>query len=584
MSIFMMALLALVALSPMAWADDEPAKLEIGDGLPGFELKSAEGKLIKSAEFKNKKALAVVFVGVECPLVKLYSSRLTKLISKFGDDFQVLGINSNRHDSISEMQFFAKQTKVKFPLLKDPANRVADKFGAMRTPEVFLFDANQKLIYRGAIDDQYSYGIQKPKSKNDYLADAVTATLAGDKPRVAQTKAEGCIIGRIREQKASDVTYSKQISRILNEHCVNCHRPGEVAPFSLTDYDEVVGWSEMIEEVIEDRRMPPWHANPKHGTFKNDISLSKEEIALVNTWVKNGAPEGDKADLPEPPKFVEGWQIGKPDVVLAMRKRPYRVPATGVIPYKHFVVKTGFKEDKWVRSAEIRIGNRAVVHHVIVALHDSDDVQSHGQIGSEWITATAPGSKPLELPDGYAKFIPAGAKLIFQMHYTPNGTAQSDISSVGFIFADPASIKKTVGTREIRNRRFRIPPGESNHKVEASYRFKNDSLVLALFPHMHLRGKSFRYTAKYPDGKSEILLDIPKYDFNWQTGYEFPEPMKVPKGTVFKCVAHFDNSEDNPSNPDPKKTVRWGDQTWDEMMIGYFDMALADQDLTKKKK
>ena len=584
MSIFMMALLALVALSPMAWADDEPAKLEIGDGLPGFELKSAEGKLIKSAEFKNKKALAVVFVGVECPLVKLYSSRLTKLISKFGDDFQVLGINSNRHDSISEMQFFAKQTKVKFPLLKDPANRVADKFGAMRTPEVFLFDANQKLIYRGAIDDQYSYGIQKPKSKNDYLADAVTATLAGDKPRVAQTKAEGCIIGRIREQKASDVTYSKQISRILNEHCVNCHRPGEVAPFSLTDYDEVVGWSEMIEEVIEDRRMPPWHANPKHGTFKNDISLSKEEIALVNTWVKNGAPEGDKADLPEPPKFVEGWQIGKPDVVLAMRKRPYRVPATGVIPYKHFVVKTGFKEDKWVRSAEIRIGNRAVVHHVIVALHDSDDVQSHGQIGSEWITATAPGSKPLELPDGYAKFIPAGAKLIFQMHYTPNGTAQSDISSVGFIFADAASIKKTVGTREIRNRRFRIPPGESNHKVEASYRFKNDSLVLALFPHMHLRGKSFRYTAKYPDGKSEILLDIPKYDFNWQTGYEFPEPMKVPKGTVFKCVAHFDNSEDNPSNPDPKKTVRWGDQTWDEMMIGYFDMALADQDLTKKKK
>lgn len=569
---------------PVSKAQEPSKRLEIGSEMPAFELKDANGKPTKSEEFKGTKLLGIVFVGVECPLVKLYSSRLNKLSEKFGEEFQVVAINSNRHDSISEMQLFAKQTKVKFPLLKDPANRVADKFGAVRTPEVFLFGGDRKLVYRGAIDDQYSYGIQKPKSSNNYLSDAIKSALDGKKPKVDTTEADGCIIGRIREQKEGNVTYTNQISRILNEHCVKCHRPGEVAPFSLTDYDEVVGWSEMIEEVIDDRRMPPWHANPKHGTFKNDISLSQDEISLVKRWVKNGAPEGDKADLPEPPKFVEGWQIGKPDVVIPMRKRPYKVPATGVIPYRHFVVETGFTEDKWVKSAEIRIGNRAVVHHVIVALHDSGDVRSHGQIGSEWLTATAPGSKPLELPDGYAKFIPAGAKLIFQMHYTPNGTAQSDISSVGFVFADPATVKKSVGTREIINRRFRIPPGADNHKVEASYRFRSDSLVLGLFPHMHLRGKSFRYTAKYPDGKSEILLDIPAYDFNWQTGYEFPEPMKVPKGTVFKCVAHFDNSEDNPANPNPKKTIRWGDQTWDEMMIGYFDMALADQDLTKQKK
>ena len=579
-----LTLLTLAMLSSRATGQDSVAKLKIGAAMPGFELKDFQGKTVSSVEYKSKKTVAIIFFGVECPLVKLYSSRLTELEKKFGEDFQVVAINSNRHDSITEIQGFAKKTEVTFPLLKDPANRIADSFGALRTPEVFLFDADQKLVYRGAIDDQYSYGIQKPIAKNNYLSDAIKSTLNGSAPQVAETEAIGCIIGRIREQQPSEVTYSKQVSRILNEHCVKCHRSGEVAPFSLTDYDEVVGWSEMIEEVIAERRMPPWHASPKHGTFKNDISLSKDEIALISIWVKNGAPEGDTSDLPEPPNFIEGWQIGKPDVVIAMTDTPFKVPATGVIPYKHFVVETGFTEGKWIRSAEIRIGNRAVVHHVIVALHKSGDVKSHGQIGSEWLTATAPGSKPLELPDGYAKYIPAGAKLVFQMHYTPNGTAQTDISKVGFVFADPETVKKSVGTREILNRRFRIPPGEGNHPVEARYRFKTDSLVLGLFPHMHLRGKSFRYTAKYPDGKKEILLDIPNYDFNWQTGYEFPEPRLFPRGTVIQCLAHFDNSEDNLANPNPGKTVRWGDQTWDEMMIGYFDMALADQDLTKKKK
>ena len=559
----------------------EAKVMSINDALPQFELRDFRGKTWASKEFRDKKAIAVVFFGVECPLVKLYSSRLIELADQ-NPSLQIIGINSNRHDSITEIENFAKLTKIEFPLLKDPANRVADQFGAQRTPEVFLFNSMGRLAYHGAIDDQYSYGLQREKPENQFFVEALASVLKGVEPRKTKTDAVGCIIGRVlTEQKASKVTYAKQISRLLNSHCVSCHRPGEIAPFSLTDFDEVVGWAEMIQEVVNDRRMPPWHANPAHGTFKNDMSLSQGQVELINTWVKNGAPFGDKADLPDPPKFVEGWRIGEPDAVVAMSKRPYRVPATGVIPYKHFVVDPGFKEDKWISAAECRIGNRAVVHHIIVAIHKEERLAAHGQIESEWITATAPGAQPLVLPEGYAKLIPAGAKLVFQMHYTPNGTAQSDLSSVGFKFVDPKTVKKSVGTREITNHDFRIPPGAENHKVTASRRFREDSLLLTLFPHMHLRGKSFRYTANYPDGTSEVLLDIPQFDFNWQNGYMFPEPKLIPKGTRIECVAHYDNSEKNFANPDPTKTIRWGDQTWDEMMIGYYDMALADQDLTK---
>ena len=577
--------------------------LEIGQQMPSFELQDFRGKAWSSDEFKSKKAVAVVFFGVECPLVKLYVPRLAELGKKHGKQFQIIGINSNRHDSITEIANFAKLTGSKAPLLKDPANRVADAFGANRTPEIFLFDSNQKLAYHGAIDDQYTYGQQRIKAKSNYLDDAVKAVLAGREPKIQTTESDGCIIGRIlKKQTDSAVTYANQVSRILNDHCVSCHRPGEIAPFNLTDYDEVVGWAEMIEEVVDEQRMPPWHANPNHGTFKNDSSLTTEEKKVISTWVENGAPMGDAKDLPDPPQFVEGWRIGEPDVVVAATKRPYMVPAEGVIEYEHFVVDPGFKEDKWVQAAEIRIGNRAVVHHVIVAVHDRDRKTVHGEVESRWITAAAPGSLPLDLPEGYAKVIPAGSKLIFQMHYTTNGTAQSDISAVGFKFVEPEKVRKVVGTRQVTNPNFRnpdtrnrnkgagkknvisIPAGDSNFLISGQQKIREDTLLLAMFPHMHLRGKSFRYTAIYEDESrpDKILLDIPSYDFNWQTGYILEKPELIPAGTVIKCDAHFDNSKENFANPNHTKPVYWGDQTWEEMMIGYYDMARADQDLTKE--
>lgn len=564
------------------------AGLNLGDQLPEFELANFVGKQYStqkqssengSAQTLIGKPLVVFFFGVECPIVKLYAAELPAATERFAKQgVNWIGIDSNQHDSLAEIAQFAKSTDLaesNMPLLKDPGNVVADQFGATRTPEVFLFDAAGRLQYRGAIDDRYSYGKQKPKPDQRYLLDAIDALL-NDKPiPVARIEPVGCLIGkRHTPDETSEVTYANQISRLIQRRCEGCHRAGEVAPFALTDYEEVVGWAEMIEEVTQQRRMPPWHADPDHGHFKNDASLTQTELDQIKQWVAAGAPQGDLAELPKPQTFATGWQIGTPDAIVPMATKPFEVPATGVVPYQYFVVDPKFTEDKWVSAAECRIGNRAVVHHIIVATHDKGRRAAHGEIDSEWITATAPGSPPLVLPDGYAKLIPAGTKLLFQMHYTPNGTAQTDISSVGFKFVDPSTVKKIVGTRQAVNTDFRIPPRAENHEVKSRFKFRQDALMLSMFPHMHLRGKAFRYTVKYPDGKTEVLLDVPQYDFNWQNGYEFAEPKSMPAGTILECVAAFDNSENNLANPNPNKTVRWGDQTWDEMMIGYFNLAV----------
>jgi hypothetical protein len=360
---------------------------------------------------------------------------------------------------------------------------------------------------------------------------------------------------------------------------VSCHRPGEIGPFSLTSYDEVVGWAAMIREVVQEQRMPPWHANPEHGKFLNDARLTDVEKDQIYRWVAAGAPEGNKSDLPPPRQFAEGWQIGEPDAVVYMRDQPFQVPAAGEVRYQYFVVDPGFTEDKWIQAAECRPGNRAVVHHIIVAIAPAGGGRGRdvGELHSDWLTATAPGGRPLMLREGMAKLVPAGSRLVFQMHYTPNGTPQEDRSCVGFKFADPQTVKRQVGTDKASTNGFRIPPGEPNHKVEAWHSFGEDRLMLAMFPHMHLRGKAFRYTAVYPTGDREVLLDVPRYDFNWQNSYEFAEPMLMPRGTRLFCEAWYDNSEDNLANPDPTATVRWGDQTWEEMMIGYFDAAPAKE-------
>ena len=578
----------LVAGTVVLAADGNRAAPAVGRKITAFELQDYRGKSWSLDDFRDKKGVAVIFVGVECPIVGQYASRLQELATKYEQSgVAFVAIDSNQQDSLTELAHFARTHKIEFPLLKDPGNKVADEFGAQRTPEAFLLDQDRKIVFHGRIDDQFTYGIQRPKIEKAYLADALDQFVAGQPITVSYAESVGCHIGRVLSPKAdSDVTYSKQIARILQDNCVHCHRPGEIGPFALTNYEEVVGWAEMIREVVEQQRMPPWHANPTYGHFINDSRLSDSDKELIYRWVAAGAPEGNKGDLPPPREYTVGWQIGQPDQVIYMRETPFDVPSQGEVRYQYFLVDPGFKEDKWVKAAECRPGNRAVVHHIIVGIVPPGVSllgRGPGDLSSGWLAATAPGARPMILRDGMAKLVPAGSRLVFQLHYTPNGTAQQDRSCIGLIFADPQDVHQQVATDKAADRSFYIPPGDANHKVEATRTLSKDTLILALMPHMHLRGKAFRYTAVLPDGKEEILLDVPHYDFNWQNSYELVEPKRMPAGSKIFCEAWFDNSESNLANPDPTATVRWGDQTWEEMMIGYFSTTPADQDLQVKR-
>lgn len=550
-------------------AGKSSAEKSIGRKIDDFKLRDYRGKQHALSDYRKSKLVVIAVTGTDCPLVKLYGPRLQELASKYkSKGVQFLGMNSNLQDSVTQVAAYARIHKITFPILKDPGNAIADRLSAVRTPEVFVLDRQRKIRYRGRIDDQYDIGVIKPKVSHADLVDALDELLAGKKVTTPVTQPVGCLIGRVSRVKPhGNITYSNQIARVLQRNCVSCHRKGDIAPFPLTSYKEVVGWAEMMEEVIDDNRMPPWNANPKHGTFRNDARMSAADKKLFRTWVKNGCPEGDKKNLPKPLKFADGWHIGKPDVVFAMRKTPYKVPAEGVVAYKYFTVDTNFKEDKWIKAAEARPGNRSVVHHIVAFVQSP---RGGGFRGTGVAVGFAPGTPARIYPKGVARKIPAGSRLVFQMHYTPNGSPQEDISSVGFVFADPKEVKHEVRGGTAMNKRLRIPPKTSDHKVTSQYRFRSEQMLVSMSPHMHLRGKSFRFEAHYPDGKKEILLDVPRYDFNWQLRYDLAKPKRMPKGTRLLCTAYFDNSKHNLNNPDPSKTVYWGDQTWEEMMIGWF--------------
>jgi peroxiredoxin len=578
----------LLILVPSANAiGGKPGNSPIGKTVAEFTLKDYHGTPHSLSGFRKSKLLVVAFLGTECPLAKLYGHRLGELDRAYrGKGVAFLGINANVNDSVTEIAAHAEKRRIEFPVLKDLGNKVADRMGAVRTPEVFLLDDKRVVRYWGRVDDQYGVGYTRDRVQEKSLENAIAELLAGKPVSVPVRKAPGCFIARVRKPVAnSPVTYTKHIAPIIIRHCVECHRPGEIAPFSLTKYEEVFGWAETIQEVIADRRMPPWHADPKHGKFANARIITKAESDLIDKWVANGAPKGDPKDMPKLPMFVSGWQLPrKPDLVVKMRETPYTVPAEGEflrggqrrgVPYRYFVADPGFKEDKWIRMAEVVPGNRAVVHHILVIVRAPGARGGLGVGGGEFLVGYVPGLGPAILPDGMAKFVPAGSKLVFQMHYTPNGSVQTDLSKVGLVFTDPKKVKQVVVTTRAANRGFRIPPKAADHKVEATTRsLPFDVDLLAFMPHMHLRGKSFSYEARYPDGKKEMLLNVPNYDFNWQTRYLLSKPKKLPAGTRVHCVAHFDNSKYNLSNPDPTATVRWGDQTWHEMMIGYFDIVI----------
>jgi hypothetical protein len=411
-------------------------------------------------------------------------------------------------------------------------------------------------------------------------------------------------------------TFYKDVLPILQNNCQSCHRPGEVAPMSLLTYEDARPYAMAMKLAVLTKKMPPWYADPQFGHFANERKLTPQEVRTLVSWVDGGAQAGDPKDKPAPVSFVDGWNIGKPDMVLEM-PQAYNIPAEGTVEYQYMVIPAGFKQDTWVRAAEVRPGNRALVHHVIAFIRSpesqwmreakpgeffvpkkpqQDDSANknqnpekgqaskqdsanaprrerrRGEIG-DMLVGYAPGLQPLDLGNDEAKLIKAGSDIIFQLHYTANGTAGSDKTRIGLVFAkEPPKLRNvTIGAS---NPSFKIPPNDPNYEVKSQVRLEETVTLADLMPHMHFRGKDFLYQVIYPDGRTETLLSVPKYDFNWQLGYTLEKPLVLPKGTRIECTAHFDNSVNNPYNPDPNKEVKWGDQTWEEMMIGWFSVAV----------
>jgi len=528
--------------------------------------------------------------STSCPLSRKYLPTLVELAASAPQEVRFVLVNATPTDDPDAMREAASRFKKGVTYVHDRGGRLARAVGASTTTDVVVLDGRRTVEYHGAIDDQYGFGYSLDAPRHRYLADALRALVAGEQPPMSASDAPGCELDRgdVATPTDSAVTYHNRISRILDRHCVECHRDGGVGPFPLDTYDDAVGHAAMIETVVERGTMPPWFAAPvasaessevatlppQHSVWANDRSLAESEKRDLLAWLAADRPLGAATDAVRQRVYPADWQIGTPDAVFEFAE-PVTVKATGVMPYQTVIVETHLPEDRWVRAIEVHPGNRDVVHHALIHLVNASEnaasprdsaAEERGGFWGEYV----PGQNSLVYPAGFAKFLPKGARLRFQMHYTPNGTATTDRTRVGVIFSGEPP-RHEVRVAGIVNPRIRIPPGVADHREEASLKLPFDAMIMGFLPHLHVRGKACRYEVTRAGGAPTTLLDIPRYDFNWQLLYRLREPLAVEAGDTLTFTAWYDNSGENPANPDPTKTVRWGPQTFDEMHLGYVE-------------
>lgn len=551
------------------------------DSVRSFTLDDVDGKPHALSDARGATAVVLAWTAPGCPVAEIYAPRLVSLAASYAErGVRFYGISSDAGRDVGELRALVRKHAIPFPLLVDADATLASRVSALTTTTVVVLDPNWRVRYRGAVDDQYDPKGRREKPEHEWLRDALDAVLASKAVAVEATEAPGCPItfpSRKAPADANAPTWSGAAAAIVHARCGTCHQPGTAAPFALRAPSDVAPRVAVLKAVIEDGRMPPWHAAaPASVAFTNDRRLTPDEKKTLLAWLDAGAPVGDLEKAPPAPPVVppDAWEIGKPDAVFGFAT-PEKIPGEGVVPYRFVEVKTDLPEDRWVAAVEVSPGAPDVVHHVLVAIAPEGTLRRGAKMAlftptSGFFAAMVPGGKSHVYPTGMAKKLPKGARLVFQVHYTPSGVARDDTTRIGFRFAkgEPEREVKTAGAF---NPAFAIPPGAADWEVKSLVPVPFNARILSYMPHMHLRGKSFRYLIMRPGHPDETILDVPAFDFNWQTPYRLATPQKVPKGSFLKCVAHFDNSEGNPYNPDPTATVHWGDQTWDEMMIGYVD-------------
>jgi mono/diheme cytochrome c family protein len=573
------------ALGTERAAELDPRETNVGRLVPDLAFTDLDGRAGKLSDFAGH-ALVIAVRDVGCPVSQRTAPALARLEDEFhARDVAFLFLDLSTQDTEKEIQGDVEAHGFDGIVVHDVAQTLGAALEARTTTETFLIDGARTLVYRGAIDDQAARGVAVEEVRHPYLRDALEQTLARQKVMVAATSAPGCLLGIEETEKRKsmthpaepDATYHREIARLLRDNCVECHRAGGVAPFALETYAQAKGRKAMLALVLEDGLMPPWFAAPDTGPWKNDRRLSEADKATLLGWIAAGAAEGDARETPLAYAYPEGWRIGEPDVVLRM-KDSFEVPAEGVVKQRYFEVAPEIPADLWIQRLEVRPEARSVVHHVTVSYQLPASGSAEGELrrallpfgrtandGWLFLCAYLPGKGPQSFPDGLALFLPKGARVRFDMHYTPNGKSVSDRTSLGLVLAhEPPEL--VAESRNLWNPDIAIPPMASDVAFTRDYPIQHDVLLRALTPHMHLRGRTMTAELFRPDGSHEPLIDIPAWDQNWQFSYVFREPRWAPAGSRVRVTASYDNSPANPANPDPNVWVKDGPQTSDEMM------------------
>ncbi|MBL8813022.1 MAG: redoxin domain-containing protein [Planctomycetaceae bacterium] len=588
---FVVLLLMFGGIGSALWAQDETA--QSSTVRLKFDLADLRGQSAGLDQNDARQIRAFVFLSTTCPVSNSYTATLNRVAETLPGNVRLYGVVSDPYATHLECTQHFEQYRVTFPVLFDASGLLAEQLRPTHVPEAFVLDGDSRVVYRGAIDNAYeSIGRRRASVEHHYLHDAIQAAVLGRKIATSQTDPVGCIFPTKKSATGTAVTYNRDIAPLINRRCLNCHRPGQVAPIMLTDYREAVAHADMLVEVTQRRIMPPWIPGSETShRFVGERRLSDRELELLRTWAGNGCPEGDPADLPPAPEFAEGWQLGVPDMVVRMPDR-FTVPADGPDILQNFVIPLELTEDRMVAAVEFHPGNRRVVHHAVLFLDDKQQARAldaktpepgyanfggPGFLPSGALGGWSVGNTARRLPDNMGRYLKRGSDLVVQVHYHPSGKEEADQSELGIYFVDkPVSELltqpgKLVGSIWMANYEMDIAPGDSGYRRSTEYTLPRDVTMVGVVPHMHLLGKAMKVTARRPGGEPEVLVDIPAWNYNWQDEYYYERPFSLPSGTVLKVESVFDNSAENPSNPSsPPKRVTWGDETTDEMLFCFF--------------
>jgi len=535
-----------------------------------FMLVDADLNAHELYRMSDKAAIVLITQMNGCPISRSQAPAYKELEQQFaGKNVEFLMLNSSLQDKREAIQAEAKDAGYDMPILLDSNQIVGESLGVQRTAEVFVINPKTwQVVYHGPADDRSDYGGGQKKVEHRFAADALTALLGGQPVQQASVQSKGCLIDFPAKAKVAQISYAHDVAPILEKNCVSCHQKGSIGPFAMDNYETVKGFSPMIREVIRTHRMPPYNADPHVGKFSDNKNLSPAEIKTLVHWIEQGAPRGDGPDpLASKPHVAQEWPLGKPDMILEVPA--YTIPASGVVDYQHPWVVNPNTEGKWIRATTVKVEQRQGVHHLLTGY--MKDVPQPGQQATEnrWggsVGGYAVGAESEVSPTNVGTYLPPGGAVGMQAHYTPFGKEVTDHSKIGvYFYKDGEKPKYVMHGGVVVDNTIVIPPNEARHKEIAYLSFPHDALLYSAFPHAHYRGYAADLWIRYPDGKEKLLLSLPRYDFNWQRDYTFAEPIKVPAGS--KLVAHwtYDNSKENPANPDPNRKVTWGEQSWEEM-------------------